>query len=106
MNCQGIVGTTRQRTGTLSVDGKQVTQGKIERTIPIRFSLDETLDVGEDAGTPVVEGYVAKMPFKFTGVLKKVVIELGRVDSRPAKTNSSKKSTGNSWQCGIKPLVG
>jgi hypothetical protein len=64
--------------GTLSVDGNQVAQGKIERTIPTRFSLDETLDIGEDTGTPVVEDYVDKMPFKFTGVLKKVVIELGQ----------------------------
>ena len=64
--------------GSLSVDGKQVAEGKIERTIPIRFSLDETFDVGEDTGTPVVEDYVDKMPFKFTGDLKKVVIELGK----------------------------
>ena len=65
-------------TGTLSVDGKQVAEGNIERTIPIRISLDETFDVGEDTGTPVVEDYVDKMPFKFTGDLKKVVIELGK----------------------------
>ena len=71
-------GMGRSATGTLSVDGKQVAQGKIERTIPLRFSLDETMDVGEDTGTPVVEDYLAKMPFKFTGELKKVVIELGK----------------------------
>jgi arylsulfatase A-like enzyme len=64
--------------GTLFVDGTQVAQGKIERTIPTRFSLDETLDVGEDTGTPVVEDYVGKMPFKFTGGLGKVTIELGK----------------------------
>lgn len=64
--------------GTLSVDGKQVAQGKIEHTIPLRFSLDETFDVGEDTGTPVVEDYLDKMPFKFTGVLKRVVVELGK----------------------------
>ena len=29
-------------------------------------------------GTPVVEDYVNKMPFKFTGVLNKVVIDLGK----------------------------
>jgi arylsulfatase len=68
----------KSATGTLSVDGKQVAQGKIERTNPLRFSLDETLDVGQDTGTPVVETYLAKMPFKFTGDLKKVVIELGK----------------------------
>lgn len=64
--------------GTLSVDAKQVAKGKIERTIPNRFSLDETFDVGMDTGTPVVEDYVDKMPFKFTGNLKKVVVELGK----------------------------
>jgi arylsulfatase len=71
-------GYGKSGTGTLSVDGKQVAQGKIERTIPVRFSLDETLDVGEDTGTPVVEDYADKMPFKFTGTLNKLVVELGK----------------------------
>ena len=71
-------GMGKSATCMLSVDGKQVAQGKIERTIPIRFSLDETMDVGEDTGTPVIEDYVDKMPFHFTGDLKKVVIELGK----------------------------
>jgi arylsulfatase len=56
------------------VDGKEVAQGSIERTIPFRISADETLDIGEDTGTPVSEDY--KVPFKFTGVLKKVAIQL------------------------------
>jgi len=30
-------------TGTISVDGMQVAQGRIERTVPLRFSIDETL---------------------------------------------------------------
>ncbi len=64
--------------GTLFVDGKQAAQAKIEHTIPIRFSLDETMDIGQDTGTPVVEDYEPRMPFKFTGDLKKVVIELGK----------------------------
>ena len=71
-------GYGKSATGTLSVDGKQVAQGKIERTIPRRFSLDETLDVGEDTGTPVVEDYAAKMPFRYGGTLKSVTIELGK----------------------------
>jgi arylsulfatase A-like enzyme len=71
-------GMGKSGTGTLTVDGKQVAQGKIERTVINRFSLDETLDIDEDTGTPVVEDYLAKMPFKFTGELKKVVIELGK----------------------------
>jgi arylsulfatase A-like enzyme len=71
-------GMGKSGTGTLAVDGKQVAQGKIEHTIPIRFSLDETFDVGKDTGTPVVEDYVSKMPFEFTGELTKVVIQLGK----------------------------
>jgi hypothetical protein len=71
-------GMGKSATGTLTVDGKQVAQGKIERTIPVRFSLDETFDVGEDTGTPVIEDYVDKMPFKFSGTLIKLVIELGK----------------------------
>ena len=60
------------------MDGKEVSQGKIERTVPVRFSLDETFDIGLDTGTPVIEDYVNKMPFKFTGDFRKVVIELGK----------------------------
>jgi arylsulfatase len=71
-------GMGKSGTGTLSVDGKEVAQGKIERTIPTRVSLDETMDVDEDTGTPVIEDYVDKMPFQFTGTLKNVVIELGK----------------------------
>src|SRR5450631_165992 len=61
-------------TATLLVDGKVVADGKIPRTIPFRISADETLDFGEDTGTPVSEDY--KVPFKFTGTLNKVNINL------------------------------
>jgi arylsulfatase A-like enzyme len=61
--------------GTLSVDGKQVAEGRINATIPGRFSFDETFDVGEDTGTPVSEDY--DVPFKFTGQIEKVVVNLG-----------------------------
>ncbi len=71
-------GYGKSGTGTLSVDGKQVAQGVIARTIPVRFSLDETMDIGEDTGTPVVEDYVSKMPFAFTGTIEKIVVTLGQ----------------------------
>jgi hypothetical protein len=61
-------------TATISVDDKEVAKGRVERTIPIRVALDETLDVGEDAGTPVNLSY--DVPFKFTGKIEKVTIEL------------------------------
>jgi arylsulfatase A-like enzyme len=69
-------GIGKGATGTLFVDGQQVAQGPIPETVPSRFSLDETFDVGEDTGTPVVEDYADKMPYPFTGTLKKFVVVL------------------------------
>ena len=60
--------------GTLSVDGKQVAQRRIARTMPIRFSFDETFDVGADTGTPVNLDY--DVPFPFTGTIEKVTVDL------------------------------
>jgi hypothetical protein len=68
-------GLGKSGTATLLVDGKEVATGNVPRTIPFRISADETLDFGEDTGTPVSEDY--KVPFKFTGTLNKVVIDLG-----------------------------
>ena len=49
---------------------------QIPQTMRVRFSLDETFDIGLDTGTPVVEDYVDKMPFAFTGTLKKFMVSL------------------------------
>jgi hypothetical protein len=59
---------------TLTVDGEKVASEHLHQTIPYRMSLDETLDIGEDTGTPVSEDY--KVPFKFTGKLEKVTINI------------------------------
>ena len=60
--------------GTIQVDGTTVATGRIERTLAFRLSLDETLDCGEDTGTPVSEDY--HVPFKFTGGIERVTIDL------------------------------
>ena len=59
---------------TLSVDAEVVASERIPRTIAFRMSLDETLDIGEDTGTPVSEDY--HVPFEFTGELEKVTINI------------------------------
>ena len=61
-------------TAALSVDGREVAKGRIEKTVPIRISQEEGLDVGEDTGTPVNLSY--DVPFRFTGKLGKVTIDL------------------------------
>jgi arylsulfatase len=61
-------------TATVTVDGTEVAKGRVEKTVPIRISLDEGLDVGEDTGTPVNLRY--DVPFMFTGKIHKVTIDL------------------------------
>jgi arylsulfatase len=67
-------GVGKGGTGTLFVNGKSVATGRIEHTQCCAFSADEGADVGADEGTPVTEAY--KVPFKFTGKIAKVTIEL------------------------------
>jgi arylsulfatase A-like enzyme len=61
-------------TGTLSINGKTVATGRMERTIPFIFS-GETADVGMDLYTPVTQDY-KKGDNKFTGTINKVTIVL------------------------------
>ena len=67
-------GVGKGGTGTLFVNGKNVATGRIEHTQCCGFSADEGADVGADDGTPVTEAY--KVPFKFTGKIAGVTIEL------------------------------
>ncbi len=61
-------------TVTLYANDKKVGEGRVKKSIPNRVTLDETLDIGFDTGTPLMDGY--DMPFDFTGKLSQVVIEL------------------------------
>jgi arylsulfatase len=61
-------------TGTLFVNGQKVATGRIEQTQCCFFSADEGTDVGTDEGTAVTAAY--EVPFKFTGKIDKVTIEL------------------------------
>ena len=62
---------------TLSVNGKQVAEGRIERTQPNLYSADETADVGLDNQTPVAEGIgIGRDETRFTGKIEKIVVEV------------------------------
>ena len=62
----------------LLVDGAAAAEGRIRQTLFSRISLDETLDVGLDTGTPVSDQYL--VPFRFNGGLKTVTIKLKPFD--------------------------
>jgi len=61
---------------TIFVNDKKVAEGRIEQTQPMIFSADEGADVGEDGETPVVENYGIPAPYKFTGKIDKVTIDV------------------------------
>ena len=60
---------------SLTVDGETVAEGRLDRTVPLVFSLDETCDVGRDGGLPVSDDYRAEHS-EFTGTVHSVLIEL------------------------------
>ena len=62
-------------TVTLYVDGEQVGEGRVEGTVPMLFSADETTDVGSDTATPVSDDYGAR-DSHFTGTVRWVQIDL------------------------------
>jgi len=62
-------------TGVFTVDGKELASKKIDHTIPLLMSIDETFDVGSDTRTAVNDSY--KLPFRFTGTIDKLTFNLG-----------------------------
>ncbi|MCZ6617122.1 MAG: arylsulfatase [Gammaproteobacteria bacterium] len=61
-------------TVTLTVNGKQVGQGRIGRSVPGAHTASETFDVGVDLGSPVSLDYYDRAPFRFNGKIEKIHI--------------------------------
>jgi arylsulfatase A-like enzyme len=60
---------------TLFVDGEQVGEGRVEATVPMLFSGDETTDVGRDTATPVSDDYGPR-DSEFTGRVRWVQLDI------------------------------
>ena len=76
-------GIGRGGTGTLKVDGKEVSRQTMPHTIPLILQWDESFDVGSDTGTPVCdEDY--QCPFPLTAKLDKLTIKIDRPKLSPA----------------------
>jgi arylsulfatase len=59
----------------LYVDGEQVGEGRVDGTVPMLFSADETTDVSSDTATPVSDDYGAR-DSEFTGDVRWVQIDV------------------------------
>ena len=60
---------------TLYVDGEKCGEGRVEATVPMIFSADETADIGADTASPVTGDYLAGES-RFSGKVNWVQIDL------------------------------
>ena len=64
---------------TLFVDGQQVGEGQVAATVPMIFSADETLDVGNETGSTVTPDYTTETS-KFNGIINRIQLDQGADD--------------------------
>jgi arylsulfatase len=62
-------------TVTLYVNGDPVGTGRVDATVPLIYSADETLDLGADTASPVSDDYTAEES-RFTGTVHWVQIDV------------------------------
>jgi len=63
----------------LYIDGKQVGKGRLEQTVPMAYSADETCDVGKEGGSPVSPDY-GPAGNEFSGEVNWVQLDLEKDD--------------------------
>jgi arylsulfatase len=61
---------------TLYIDDRPVGKGRMDHTVPIRFSAYAGMDIGQDNGGVVDLSYEARKPFPFSGIIKKVIFDI------------------------------
>jgi len=62
-------------TVSFKINGAQMKDAKIGRTVPLLFTANEGFDMGMDLGSPVSDDYFDKAPFTFEGTNLKAVFE-------------------------------
>ena len=61
---------------TLYIDDRPVGKGRMDHTVPVRFSGYAGMDIGRDNGGVVDVAYEDQKPFPFTGTIKKVTFDI------------------------------
>ncbi|MEK2690112.1 arylsulfatase [Bdellovibrio sp. GT3] len=82
----------------MSCNGESLVEGRLEKTIPLKMSIIEGLDVGMDSGSPI--DFTYELPFKFTGKIEKVTIELKPEAATQKKTTSTEKTPPSEYKSG------
>jgi arylsulfatase len=66
-------------TAVLFLDGAKVGEGRLDATVPLVFSADETTDLGNDTGTPVTDDF-GSIGRAFTGRIAWVELDVGAAE--------------------------
>jgi arylsulfatase len=90
-------GTGKGGTATLYVDGAKVGEGRVDRTVPIGFSIDETCDVGREAGSPVSPDYDS-IGNRFSGEVNWVHIDITGDDNDRDVSAEDRFRAAMAWQ--------
>jgi len=70
-------GTGKGGVAKIYIDGDQVAEGRVEKTVPAVFSADETADVGKDDATQVADKVFEDVEdSEFTGYVNRVEISI------------------------------
>lgn len=69
-------GLAKGGTATLILDGTKIGEGRLDATIPMIFSADETADLGKDNGSAVSDDYSPE-DSTFTGTVSWVRLDIG-----------------------------
>ena len=73
-------GLAKGGTAAIYLDGSKIGEGRVEGTVPMLFSADETLDLGSDTGSPVSDEYTSATSH-FTGTVNWVQLDIADDDS-------------------------
>jgi arylsulfatase len=68
-------GLAKGGTVSLYLDGEETGEGRVEGTVPMLFSGDETFDIGSDTASPVSDDYTSDGS-RFTGTVNWVQIDI------------------------------
>jgi len=81
---------------SLFINDRKVGGGRMDHSVPVRFSGYSGMDIGCDNGLPVDRGYADKSPFRFTGHIDQITF-----DPRPHLSAEDEDAVQTARQHGI-----